>query len=610
MHKKTVFRLVALAVVCIGVAAALAVSFGGAQSAAAEQQRAQLNKPEVSYVDGTLIPPAVEPVIVLQGSDYNIGYQYAQQIVQIDGLQALQAMQRSLTDEQRSALKASQWYIKKYMPEFIDQFRGMAAGAGAAGIRLTYEEVLANYCDLKTYEGTEPPGSQDDSLPPSGCSGFAAWGSTTKDGKLICAGSSDNEPGKGSAFSISHLLVVFPETGNSYIASVGPRLDIPGGPLACSHPGMNNKGLCYAHHGAGVAGGEQQGYASFGHAAEVLYPLHTLRFADNAKQALDMQLSYPSGARVRGLWADTSGDAFDIECRDPEVVRQAGENGEQGFLYATNNCLTKKITITKDDAWLADAFGWDITYVPHGGWTAMDEDAVRRNLVMWNMLHNYQGHVDLAFVKMMWRFAGRLPDYPSLEAADEGMYANQSQGWDSKICALANMQVGICQPDKGDQGLYFSCTGPAGKLANGQCPGYSFFIPEATHTFYEVQLASDPAAVADAAKSQAMYDLSYANIELRKLTYANAAYAPLKAIFDKASSEWYVARHYQDLAGKSSGNDAVCDYGKALRYFTRCQAHAQQVYEALVPPAQTPSDLGLKKYWGGWGEWTSWLGSH
>jgi len=29
-----------------------------------------------------------------------------------------------------------------------------------------------------------------------------------------------------------------------------------------------------------------------------------------------------------------------------------------------------------------------------------------------------------------------------------------------------------------------------------------------------------------------------------------------------------------------------------------------------VPQPDDPKDLGLKKYWGGWGDWTSWLGSH
>ncbi len=596
MRKGYRVRLPLLLVACL--CAALVMAAGAAAA----------DKPEIPFADGVPIPPNVDPVIVISGSDYDIGYQYFQQFVQINGAEMLQNLQREFTEEQLLALKAYQWYIKEYAPEFIEQFKGMAAGATDAGVELTYAEVLSNYCvehftnEPGVYPGTEPEGSGDDTLPPTGgCSGFAAWGRTTRDGKLICAGSSDAEPGFG------HLLVVYPETGNNYVVAVHSMCDQFGIEPGSIHPAMNNKGLCYAHHGAGIAGDEVQGYC----VPAVLAVEHTLRFTDNAEQALKMQLAYPHGfTHDRGLWADTTGDAFDIECRDPETVRRPGDNGEKDFIYATNNCLTKKLTITKDEAWLADAFDWEITFVPHGGWTAMDEDAVRRNLLIYNMLHNYRGKVDLEFVKMMWRFPGRLPKYSSLEAADEGMYANESAGWDSKICALGNALVGLCLPDKGDQGIYYACVGPATAQANAQCPSYSYFTPDATHTFYQVQLAADPEAVVSAAHDRAMYDLSYANIELRKLTYADTAFAPLKEVFDRAVTEWYKARHSQDLAGKTSGNEAVCNWGKALRGFTRCQAYANQVYESLVAQPASPSDLGLKKYWGGWGDWESWLGSH
>jgi hypothetical protein len=374
-----------LAGVCLALA--LAVTVGGQRPASADQARHAKGTPEVAVADGVPIPPAVRPVIVASGSDFDIGYQYFRQLGQIFGPEVLQEMQNpaGFSDEQLVALRAYQWYLKQYMPELIEEFKGMAAGATDAGVPLSYTEVLAsNIASTKAFPGTEPSGSQDDTLPSSGCSGFAAWGSTTKDGKLICAGSQDDEHRYG------HLLMVFPETGNDYIVNLSPRW--AGDPAHdVAHPGMNNKGLCYVHHGAGVPGNEEEGYASLG---AMLWSMHTLRFANTAAQALQMQLSYPSGARVHGLWADTSGDAFNIECRDPQTVRRAGENGEQDFIYATNNCLTKKIKPTQH-IWLVEDLGWKLTYVPHGGWTGMDEDAVRRNLDMWNMLHNYHGQVDL-----------------------------------------------------------------------------------------------------------------------------------------------------------------------------------------------------------------------
>jgi hypothetical protein len=254
--------------------------------------------------------------------------------------------------------------------------------------------------------------------------------------------------------------------------------------------------------------------------------------------------------------------------------------------------------------------GWDLVYVPHGGWHGLMEDAVRRNLFMWNALYNYQGEVDLDFVKMMWRFSGNPPDYPTMEEADIGMYENEGEGWDSKICSMGNERIGICLPDDGGEGLYYVCQGCAARVAYPQCPGLHFYRVAPTYTFYQLQLASSPADVAGAAYKRARYDMYYANHELRKLTYSDVPYAPLDEIFNQAAAEWTKGEYYTGLAEKTTGNESLYNYAKALRGFTACQAYANQVYESLVPPATTPTDLGLGEWWGAWGEWESWLGSH
>jgi uncharacterized protein YyaL (SSP411 family) len=44
------------------------------------------------------------------------------------------------------------------------------------------------------------------------------------------------------------------------------------------------------------------------------------------------------------------------------------------------------------------------------------------------------------------------------------------------------------------------------------------------------------------------------------------------------------------------------DYREAATAFTHPQAHARQVYEALVSPPTSPSDLGLEPFGGNWTE--------
>jgi hypothetical protein len=542
----------------------------------------------------------VTPVMVLCGSDYDMGYQYSQQLIQIFGRWTVENLQRNFTQAETAALKAYQWQLKKYTPEFIDMFRGMAAGATSIGVNLSYEQVLADYCtigiidknvpvypivkSLPMYPGTEPHESQNVKLPSNDCSGFASWGSNTKDHNLICASSEDHP------LRHEFLVIALPETGNNYIFGT---VIMP--PLGC-HPAMNNKGLAYVHHGAGTNGKEKPGYG----VPQSLAIQHTLRFADNADEALSLQLDYPSGIRAAGLWADVKGNAFDLECRDPQVVRRAGDYGERNFIYATNNCIAESL-----QPFLQNEFNWPLVYVPHGGWNVDDMNSVRRNLCMWNALHNYHCAIDLDFVKMLWRFPSQTPAYPTLEEAEIQLYKTQGSGWDSHIGNLANQVVGIVQPDNGDRGLFHVCTGSSGRQTEPLTAGWHFYPIAPTHTFFELQLASKPIDIVIAAYNRSQYDLYNANKELRKLTYADVPYAPLDAIFNQAATESQKGNYYLGIAQSTKSNESICNHAKALRAFTRCQAYAKQVYESLVPPASKPSDLGLGEWFGGWGQWES-----
>ena len=117
----------------------------------------------------------------------------------------------------------------------------------------------------------------------------------------------------------------------------------------------------------------------------------------------------------------------------------------------------------------------------------------------------------------------------------------------------------------------------------------------------------------EAAKHRAQYELYYADRELRKLNYSDVAYAPLDEIFDQAATEWYKGCYYEGFWGSyypsraamSTGNEYVYNVSKSLRSFTRCQALARKVYNALVPPATRPEELGLREWFGDWGEWVT-----
>jgi hypothetical protein len=547
---------------------------------------------EISFAGEVPLIPNVRPVIILSGSDYDMGYQYYQQVIQIFGRWILNSVKHDkFTEEELANLKAFQQNIRRYTPEFIDFFKGMAAGATDVGVPLSYQEVLAAFTSTESYPGA-PPGSEDEELLPAGCSSWAAWGSATKDGKLIGGGQME-----AAATQFTDTIVALPEKGNSFIHSpvfiAGTELSGYRFPF-WGFPCMNNKGLVYVHHGNTYSNPKEEVTYGIPMGMQII---HTLRFADNAAEALKMLAAYPRQSvwgitNGGGFWADTDGDAFVIESVDnPFAIRRAEYAGETDFLYATNNWFCKEL------AGIGLCQGK--VYTPHAGWADfkladfagrdLGKDAVERNLGMWNLLHNYHGEVDLEFAKMTWRFPAQTP----------------GEEFEYRICNLCVSGLAIALPDDGDEGSYYVSTGYPAKVAYTSSPTSHSFRVAPTYSFYQLKLASSPDKVTTAAMFQAQHDLHYANQELRKLTYWDPPYAPLDEIYNKAASEWFKGGYYQNLARKTTGNDSVYNLSKATRAFTRCQALARQVYNALVPPATSPEDLGLRPWFGDWGEWAT-----
>jgi len=546
---------------------------------------------EISFAGEVPLIPSVRPVIILSGSDYDMGYQYYQQVVQVFGPWILDSVKHAkFTDEELANLKAFQRNIRQYTPEFIDFFKGMAAGATDAGVPLSYQEVLAAIVSTESYPGA-PPGSEDEELPPTGCSGWAAWGSTTRDGKLICGGQMESAP------QFSDTIIAFPENGNSFIHSPvfvagtdysGFRFPFWGFPC------MNNKGLVFIHHGNAYTHPKEEVTYGIPMGMQIM---HTIRFADNAAQAMEMLLAYPRQCvwgitNGGGFWADTGGDAFVIESvENPSAIRRAGYAGETDFLYTTNNWFCKELG--------GVAFCEGKVYTPHAGWADitlgdparrnLGKDAVERNLGMWNLFHNYHGEVDLDFAKMTWRFPAQTP----------------GGEFEFRICNLNVAGLGVAQPDNGDEGTYHISTGYPARVSDISSPYSHSFRIAPTFSFYQLKLAANPNKVTTAAMLQAQHDLHYANQALRKLTYWDIPYAPLDEIYNRAATEWFKGGYYQGLALKTTGNECIYNLSKSTRAFTRCQAFARQVYNALIPPATSPEDLELRSWFGDWGEWAT-----
>ena len=544
---------------------------------------------------GLPVPPSVLPVIVLQGSDYDMGYQYYQQVDQLFGSSILKGMQvpGGFTDQQILALKAYQWYIQKYTPEYIDMFKGMAAAATDVGVPLTYTEVLANYVGTTAYPGTEPAGSGSGTLPPT-CSAWAAWGKTTTDGRLITG--QEMDPPWGDFGNNDYVAVVaYPATGNAYVNVTQP------GQLASIPvmPGINNKGV--ATGGNAGEGWRTSDTGTGAYRVEAGLIPHILRFADSAAAAKDLWLSFHAPDSWNMTISDVNGNAFVVESTGAfQKVRKPGDFGERDFIYSRNNYFTA-------EGGKANLNGLPGKFYPHGGWALdpqtkappdslsdIQEASVRTNQTMYNMFHEYAGHVNLSFAEMLFRHHGKIPSDPwNLKA----YRANRAKYYGNP----GNLNAGfvtIGQPANGNSGTMYICTGAVGRVAlpYEAGPEDDVYQIAGTHTFYALALAGSPDATVGAAQAAAESDIAHAYQKLMWKNYGSAGFDGLNALLSEANREYAEGANWVTLAGGASGNQILLDSSNAATCFANAQAHAEQVYEALVHPAVTPTNLGLRRY--------------
>lgn len=526
------------------------------------------------------LPPSILPVIILQGSDYEMGVQYGQQasayLEKTKESKWAGALQRFSRTDIINALKANQHYIKTYTPEWIDFLRGMADGASAAGRQMTYTDALLMNCTLPDPKTSiYPPGAEKDSLPPKGCSVASAWGSATSNGQLIGIDTLDT-----SEVPQAVVIVAYPENGNAYIcgADAGEIGD---------HFLMNNKGFFLGNSGGGGSPRPEDEDYGIGWSCSLPY---LVRFSDSAVEARDMILKWKINVPENFHFADTRGNAFVVE-KTPAIqcVRKPGDFGERDFLYSTNNYLCDKMRVTKEGNFVGK----------HGGF---GDYAAPRNKMIWDMLHNYHGEIDVDFAKMILRFPGSPPPFPP-----EG-------GWDAVYCRSSNLWTAVALPHDGDEGEAHICTGPAGRILHASTafdgsimrPTYQYTA--GTHTFYTLRLAAGPGELVKAARKSAGEAIASAYEKLMPLNYRDSGYAGLKALYGTAVEEMFTGRDFYNRAILAEGNDRLSLFARAASLFTRAQAHANEVFEALVPPPASPSDLGLKPFGGDWAEWETRVG--
>jgi hypothetical protein len=567
--------LFVLILAALAVAVIVPVLFVGTRSAPAS---APVSPPSFSQADDPArdsLPPSILPVVILRGSDYEMGFQYGQQAgAYIDRTREdkwASALRRFSREEVLRALRANQTFIKSYTPEWIDFMQGMAEGASKAGFPMSYTDILLMNCTLPNPEtSVYPVGAGREALPPKRCSVASAWGSATRDGRLIGIDTLDTP-------DVAHAVVIvaYPDRGNAYIcaADAGEVGD---------HFLMNDKGFFLGNSGGGGSPRPEDDGYGIGWACSLPY---LVRFCDTAFEARDLIMKWQINTPENFHFVDVRGNACVVEkTASIQAVRQPGDFGEKDFMFSTNNYLHPAMKLTKEGEFVG----------AHGGYGAY---AAPRNKMIWDLFHNYSGNIDVEFAKMILRFPGSPPPYPP-----EG-------GWQAMFCRPTNLWTAVALPDDGDKGEVHICTGPAGRVIHGSVasdgsvmePTYRYVA--GTHTFYRLRLAAGPAELVEAARAAAEEEIANAYGKLMFMNYRDAGYAGLKDLYGKAVAESFEGRNIFNRALLAEGKPSLLFYARAASLYTRAQAHAREVYEALVPASTSPSDLGLRPFGGSWATW-------
>lgn len=98
------------------------------------------------------IVPAICPVVLLQGSNFDMGGQCAQQVIDIYGTWIF-AQQASTTFSEREIIELKRWEaeLQSHAPEVLQFAAGTAEGMSRQGLSMTYDQALA------IWTGVRPP---------------------------------------------------------------------------------------------------------------------------------------------------------------------------------------------------------------------------------------------------------------------------------------------------------------------------------------------------------------------------------------------------------------------------------------------------------------------
>ncbi|WP_157074494.1 hypothetical protein [Janibacter corallicola] len=572
--------------------------------------------------DGIPLVPTICPVVVLAGSNREMGRQYARQVIDIYGTWIFERLtERTVDPDTEGILSEWEQQLSKHAPEILDFAEGWAEGAMGRGVPMTREQAIA------VWTGYRPPadrhvmfGEDLDStgrigvntysgahVSPAGeiadmCSGFCAWAEATTDGELVAGSTTDHD------CTYQATIVAFPDVGNSFIYTpFSANGSIPGlGRFyMAGHPGFNNKGVAYVHHGgqgidgASCGGGppEEWGYGIRRGAST----FHALQFASSAAEARDMMLAFPVGdpgpilGTAGGLWADAHyGVAIEERAGSPAkpnpILRDTTSDSagnKHSVLYANNNPLSQDSGVWRGPregrySYTTEA-GWFITRSSDAGTSdpaliaarMSSKNSAARNRYFHRVLRHEVGGFDVEALTRMYRTSGDIPEGPYEESVESWSAGTE---WDASAAHRGNAFTAVIAPSSTRPGEYRACIGPADRFLQVREPSHGYYYYDETNEFWSLHLTSDPTSLLADATAEASRRVHEAQVAHRD--------APASHADRYKGEEWLIeAEECLDSASRAitrgtsgrQSHDDLAQLARDVRAACRSQVRAAQV---------------------------------
>jgi hypothetical protein len=500
------------------------------------------------------LPTGIPQVVVVSGTDREMGVQYGQQAAAaiVHNIALLKSRLYDAYGRETVTRDMGAWdyYLTRYDPSYRDWLQGIAEGCTRKGYEVSYPDLVALmiyptqvWARPKTpYPAETKAGwmnispSRPLAGPHHSCNSFAATGSMTPDGKTIHAITSMAE----TELMDNIILIAFPVSGISFVAQTyAGRLS--------SNFAMNSKGFAWTMTAI------LSDSPAWGVPPEVYFHYLAQKTASPA-EALKYLESTPRGGVTGGfILSDASGGISVYEgTSDHFHRRRPGDRGEPGpFVVQTNHLVDPSLEV----------------YNPK--WLPTIGTYARYDTVFQYLKEARPGTVDFNFAKKLfasddWYDAGKM------------MWVRNQPG--AKEISNSHTSVGQAVFIPAERTAYLQAGTPSGI-------GLPAF---ATGEYVKIKLADDPKAVTQQADRDALafywdardayeHDL---NDKAGHLTQAISG--KIRSRLDEAISSYSLGMDRASFANLETDESArIALYAEAMTYYAKSQLYAQMAKTAL-----------------------------